>query len=181
MKKLFFEYYRPSEEQFSELWHECLFVLDANVLLNLYRYSSETTFELIRLLKEISTRIWIPHQVAFEYHKNRHKVILEHEKEYTKVQDELAKAKDDAIKKLSDKLRQDRHPFIKEADKSITGIENAFNSIHEDLEKHKKEYASLKENDRINDEIVSLFQGQVWLSWNHEECSASFRFSSAPF
>jgi len=69
MKNIFPGYYRPTEEKFSNLWNSCLFVLDANVLLNLYRYSQETSNELIQILKQISDRLWIPHQAALEYQK----------------------------------------------------------------------------------------------------------------
>ncbi|MCK4822571.1 hypothetical protein KA005_42800 [bacterium] len=39
------------------LWNTCLFVLDANVLLNLHSYSQETSNELIGTLKQISDRL----------------------------------------------------------------------------------------------------------------------------
>ena len=42
MRKTFPGYYRPTEAEFRRLWDKCIFVLDANVLLNLYRYSEET-------------------------------------------------------------------------------------------------------------------------------------------
>ena len=42
MKKAFFEYYAPTPEEISSIWRNCLLVLDANVLLNLYRYSVST-------------------------------------------------------------------------------------------------------------------------------------------
>ena len=45
MKDSFPGYYRPTENEFAEMWESCLFVLDANVLLNLYRYSVDTREE----------------------------------------------------------------------------------------------------------------------------------------
>jgi hypothetical protein len=41
MKKLFPGFYQPIEKEFQSLWKNCIFILDANVLLNLYRYPSE--------------------------------------------------------------------------------------------------------------------------------------------
>lgn len=67
MKKLFPGYYRPSETDFASLWDNCIFVFDANVLLNLYRYSTETSAELIDIMDKISDRLWLPFQVASEY------------------------------------------------------------------------------------------------------------------
>jgi hypothetical protein len=41
MRDLFPGFYRPSEEEFHRVWQEGIFVLDTNVLLNLYRYPEE--------------------------------------------------------------------------------------------------------------------------------------------
>jgi len=60
MKKVFSAYYRPTEQEFQELWKSCLFVLDANVLLNLYRYSERTREEFVRILSEVRPRLNIP-------------------------------------------------------------------------------------------------------------------------
>lgn len=35
MKGIFLGYYRPTDAEFSQLWKDCLFILDAKVLLNL--------------------------------------------------------------------------------------------------------------------------------------------------
>ncbi len=42
MKGIFKGYHQPTEEEFSQLWRNALFVFDTNVLLNLYRYQSAT-------------------------------------------------------------------------------------------------------------------------------------------
>ena len=75
MKKIFPGYYRPSDDQVSEAWATGLFVLDANVLLNLYRYPKEARDNLIEVLNKVSDRIWIPNHAALEYQRNRPSVI----------------------------------------------------------------------------------------------------------
>jgi PIN domain-containing protein len=75
MRDLFPGYYRPTQEQFQQMWRECIFVFDANVLLNIYRYSSDTRDELFDVLEHLKDRIWIPHQAMLEYHENREEVI----------------------------------------------------------------------------------------------------------
>ncbi|MGZ3645243.1 MAG: hypothetical protein ACXVCM_15485, partial [Ktedonobacteraceae bacterium] len=40
MQELFPGYYRPTKEEFSTMWQQCIFVFDANVLLNIYRYTA---------------------------------------------------------------------------------------------------------------------------------------------
>lgn len=57
MKEKFKEYYKPTEEEFKDLWGNCEFIFDANVLLNIYRYSPKTTGEFFDVLINIQDRI----------------------------------------------------------------------------------------------------------------------------
>ncbi len=41
MREKFVAYYQPTGQEFSELWEKCLFVIDTNVLLNLYRFPEQ--------------------------------------------------------------------------------------------------------------------------------------------
>jgi hypothetical protein len=56
MKKLFPEYFQPDETEIKQIWNEGLIALDANVLLNLYRYSAETREEFLKAFKTIKTK-----------------------------------------------------------------------------------------------------------------------------
>jgi hypothetical protein len=48
-----------------------LVALDANVLLNLYRYNAQTTDDLLAIFEKFGDRLVIPHQAAREFHRNR--------------------------------------------------------------------------------------------------------------
>lgn len=78
-----------------------LVVPDTNVLLNLYRFQREARDELLSLFESIESRLWIPHQVGLEFHRNRLAVIAEQEAYFDKVQKDL----EAAIKILEDKVR----------------------------------------------------------------------------
>src|SRR4051794_4032848 len=67
MKEQFPGFYRPSKAEFDRLWKEGWFVLDANVLLNLYRYKAEARTDYLNVLAQIAARTWIPHQAALEF------------------------------------------------------------------------------------------------------------------
>ncbi|MEQ9367742.1 MAG: PIN domain-containing protein [Coleofasciculus chthonoplastes F3-SA18-01] len=100
MRDLFPGYYRPtSEEEFKKIWQEAIFSFDANILLNIYRYSSETKERLFEIIEHLKERIWIPHQVAYEYQKERLKVISQQSQPY----DEIRKLLDDELDKLKKK------------------------------------------------------------------------------
>ncbi len=73
MKNLFPGYYRPTDEQLKKNFEEGVFCFDTNVLLNLYRFTAPSREELLSILQhqKIKDRVWLPHQVALEYHENR--------------------------------------------------------------------------------------------------------------
>lgn len=85
MKSLFAGYYRPTKEQFDELWKNCIFVLDASALLDLYRSTAKTRDVLLNILDKIKNRLWIPYQAAWEYQENRLAVIAEERKLYSEL------------------------------------------------------------------------------------------------
>ncbi|MGD0990767.1 MAG: PIN-like domain-containing protein, partial [Candidatus Sulfotelmatobacter sp.] len=85
MRKTFPGYYRPSEPEFRRLWDRCIFVLDANVLLNLYRYSDVTRKKLLDILLKIQSRLWV-HQAALEYQRNRLEVISAQREAYKQIE-----------------------------------------------------------------------------------------------
>src|SRR5437016_1153093 len=90
MKRSFPGYYRPTDSQFRELWEKGLFIVDANVLLNLYRYPKLACEDLLKVFRQISNRLWIPHQAALEYQMNRLSVIAEQVKRFDEVRKVLS-------------------------------------------------------------------------------------------
>ena len=51
MKTAIWEYIIPSEREKENLWNNCTFVFDTNVLLNLYRYTGNTRRILLEAFK----------------------------------------------------------------------------------------------------------------------------------
>jgi len=160
MKNTFPGYYRPTEDELSEMWENCLFVLDANVLLNLYRYSPETREELLGILEGISDRLWVPHQAALEYHRNRLGVIKQQAVAYDSVQKLLS----DSRKKLENDLRsltgKGRHPFV-DADHLLERITIVFTEIEEEMKGLSQEHPDLIDEDPIRDAITALLEGKI--------------------
>ncbi|WP_446718001.1 PIN-like domain-containing protein [Crocosphaera sp. Alani8] len=100
MKQHFPGYYRPNEDDFKFLWENCIFVLDTNILLNIYRYPLEARNDLLEILKTISDRLWIPHQVALEYQQNRLKIISEQIQRYRQVRKVIEDSENDLRKSI---------------------------------------------------------------------------------
>jgi len=167
MKKSFPGYYCPTEDEFSDLWENCLFVLDANVLLNLYRYSPETSEELIGILNEISDRLWVPHQAALEYQQNRLVVIEQQAAAYDKILELLRSAQTKLENELRSLVRQGRHPFI-EVDRLLETTKNIFTEIEQELNELKQEHPDLLDRDHVRDTVTTLLEGKVGSPYSSE-------------
>ncbi len=85
MKELFSGYYSPSEIDFQKIWQSATFVLDANILLNMYRYPEEARRQLFTVVQSIAPRLWVPYQAALEFQRNRLTVIAEQKKRFSDV------------------------------------------------------------------------------------------------
>jgi hypothetical protein len=109
-------YRRPSEDESADALRSALVVVDANVLLNLYRYNDSTRDDLLGLLRGVGDRLWVPHQVMREFWRNRLTVLAGRAAAADQVLAALAKqqrAADDALHQwakttaLADSVRDD--------------------------------------------------------------------------
>src|SRR3989304_4044199 len=112
MRNSFLGYYRLNERELSKLWRNCVFVVDANVLLNLYRYPKEAREDLLRVLKRVSSRLWLPHQAALEYQCNRLIVIAEQIQRFDEVRKLLNEATGQLRNGLEKMQLKKRHSAI---------------------------------------------------------------------
>jgi len=129
------------------------------VLLNLYRYEVDTRNELIKILRKIDEldRLWIPHQAALEYYKNRGGVIKELENSYDKVKTDL-KTNNDKLKKDLDKYT--RHPILNIKD-LVDKLNENRKIIEDELDKLKKNHPNWDDDDEIQTTLEELFDGKV--------------------
>ncbi|MFI6263132.1 PIN domain-containing protein [Micromonospora sp. NPDC051006] len=83
-----------------------LIVLDTNVLLGAYRFAAKAREELLSALEQARDRLWIPHQVAHEFHRNRFSVIAEHDAAYKVLLDALQEHRKTIEGELATKIRE---------------------------------------------------------------------------
>lgn len=154
MKNKFFGYIPYDEEIFKELWNNATFVVDANILLNLYRYTKETQMKVLACLHNVSDRLWIPYNTAEEYFRNRMSVISEQNKIYSNIKSQFNFEK---IKSFIDSIR---HLTI-EKEILLDIVEEYENKIKELLDKNNKQSIDFLRNDVVLKEISKLFEGKV--------------------
>jgi predicted nucleic acid-binding protein/alkylated DNA nucleotide flippase Atl1 len=96
-----FEGYRtPSQEDFRRVIADGMIVVDANVLLNLYRYNEETRDDLLAVMGVLGERFWIPHQVLAEFWRNRESTLntpRDKAKEAVQALEKTARSAENAI------------------------------------------------------------------------------------
>ncbi|MHB1184165.1 MAG: PIN-like domain-containing protein [Desulfobulbia bacterium] len=166
MKRDFHGYYKPTNEEFDTIWNEAIIVVDANVMLNLYTYSATTALEILSLLGEVGERLWMPYQVAFEYHENRCGIIIKESRRYA----EIAKA----LEAVGVALRaRKQHPYIT-AD-LVTKFEGIEADIKKDLAEGESKHRDLITTDSICEKITELFTGRVGASMIDEELERIYK------
>ena len=62
-----------------------MFVMDTTVLLNLYRYSRPTRDELLEVLRALSGKLFLPHQIGREFLERRLSTIRSQREKFVKL------------------------------------------------------------------------------------------------
>lgn len=159
MRAKFPGYFRPKDKQLKDLWKTCVFAVDANVLLNLYRYSSVTRKELETALSAVGDRIHIPHQAAKEFLKNRLTVTSAQANEYTKT---IA-----TIQELLDTLSsKDRHPFLSED--QLPEFQQYSKTLIENLKAQQNGLLNTADEDQILLFIEKLFENKTGVPFDEQ-------------
>jgi PIN like domain len=173
MKKQFAAFYRPSDDEFKRLWDEGWFVLDANVLLNLYRYQEEGRRGFLQVLEALAPRIWVPHQAMLEYHLNREKVIGDQLRRFREVR------KVASFQALEERVRQCNEPKRPLIDPA--GFLAAVRRHYEDFEQHvtaaennQITIESDESNDPVRTALNELLADKVGAEFTQAELDALY-------
>lgn len=171
MKDKFSEYYQLGETELKEHWKNDIFCFDANVLLNLYRYTPKTRDAFFNLFDQIKERIWITYQAAFEYQKNRLVVINAQKEAYKDIRETLLKKKGEIEAKLNGFKK---HPYLQTSELK-TQIDSAFQSISKDLDKLEKNHPDYIDNDPIWERLTPLLKGKIGDDFSKEDLEKIYK------
>jgi len=160
MQNDFFSYYRPSNDILTEIWRTCIFVLDTNVLLGLYRYPKEAHDKLIGTFSQVADRLWIPHQVALEYQENRLSVISEQLGKYDDVAKIINETQSNLESKINDLQLKRRHSVI-DPEGFLNKVSQIFEEFQTELENLKKAQPDISDDDVIRSDIDKLLENKV--------------------
>lgn len=158
MRNAIKEYLSYSEDEKLDLWNHATFVFDTNVFLNLYRYTGRTREILLSAIDKLQARLWMPHQVAYEFMKSRNKIILETNNQYTMLKSDA----DSFIGKCLSTLKQDQKgkDLVELENQILTWIETA---------KKKNVIVTDSNSDLILSKLLSYYEGRVGPGFTEDE------------
>ncbi|MDR6458647.1 hypothetical protein J2786_001740 [Chryseobacterium vietnamense] len=166
MKTTFQGYYKKTEEEIEAIWNNGLIIFDANVLLNLYRYSDTTRETLIDLISKFSDKIYIPHQAALEYNRNRYEVIAEQEKAYKDFLNKIHQIQQDL-------QSTNKPPFLSSSIDSE--LNKVFENVSKEVEESIKKYCDFLKEDPIYNKLTEFFRLKVGEEFNSKELEEIYK------
>lgn len=160
MRNEFAWYLNSSSAAARGAWEAAILTVDTNVLLDLYRYHSTTCESILTALESFGDRVWLSHQAATEFFRNRKKVISSSEKTFR----EAAKGLDDLDKTLAggiSKLKGHRLIPTPVLDDLSSAISDAVAKARGNLDDVTKEHPKYLEEDPVLERLLKLFDGRV--------------------
>lgn len=180
MKTTFESFLAPSVDSLKSAWSSSntIFVFDTNVFLNLYGYEDRTLTDFFNTALKLKEKIWIPHHVGLEYHRNRLKVIRKEKKVFRDINAFLDKIntsiKSELLKAGLAKKFPEISPHLQEFADNIKLQVDATKTA---ISPWDQKQADVRSNDRIlesldeitRDRIGSPPNDQAWLDELYEE------------
>lgn len=166
LRDQFSQFYAPDEDAIATAMKTGLVVPDANVLLNLYRFQSAARDQLFGALEKLSERLWIPYQVALEFHRNRLNVIAEQEAYFGKTEKELT----DATEGLRAKFRAFRARIAlspenaRDIEETITRLGDLVEKVVGEADEANEIRLYVHASDEVLARIDALFENRVGTS-----------------
>ncbi len=160
------------------LRHAHLFSVDANVLLNLYRYTPRTRDHLLNILDGLRDYLWITDQAVKEFYENRPKVIADQQRAYDQAIAEL----NGRLAKTRDwiQARYARHSGIDTAslDAMLSKLET---EMAENIEATKMHHPNYNIVDPILERAKAILAGRSGDAYGATELAAKLTDAQARF
>jgi hypothetical protein len=164
----------------NSFWDAAILSVDANVLLDLYRYHADTRDRILEAISSFDERVWLSDQAGTEFFRNRKRVIVSSNTTFSDAGaaiEKLAKA----LVEARDKLRGQRlvpRSLTDALDAAVSGaVSEARNSIKEAQTAHP-DY--LRE-DPLLERLLAIFDGRVGAPYDAESFAATIKKAEGRF
>ncbi|WP_052073528.1 PIN-like domain-containing protein [Rhodococcoides fascians] len=157
MRAQFSEWYELDDDATREMLVAGTIALDANVLLDLYRFGEALRGKVLDVLLDprVRARLFVPYQAALEYQRNRLDVGHEQSQRFEVLRTELQKLISNFEKKAGGTLRD--KDILKSVTEAVTEKGNELAEILTDLEEtHVLDYREIRADDGIRNTIDKM-------------------------
>lgn len=168
MRSQFSWYFRVSESEAKAIWDSGLLTLDANVLLDLYRYNENTRSSLLACIERFKGRLWLSRQAAEEFFKNRSKVIVSAEGGFKQAAEDLSKLSK-ALSIAVAQLQGNRIIAVEVVNELNAKIASAISVAEERVADGRSAHPKFIESDPLLDKLLELFEEAVGPNFSEEE------------
>lgn len=156
MREKFKGYYRPTEGEENSLWANAIVVMDTNVVLDLYKYHKKTTNLYLESLAKFRQQLWLPYQVALEFHVNRPGVRADSTKAHKERIADLQKVQN----KIQTNAHKSKLATSKVELELVAKASEAIAALQAELETITAE-SHVNAPDQLLDRISELFEGRI--------------------
>lgn len=160
MREKFGWYLSPSEAEIAEIWTSGTLTLDANVLLDLYRYHAQTRESLLQAIRGFGQRTWITDQAANEFFKNRKTVVASADTTFREADQalaELLKAVETAVVRLRSKRLIPREGL----DEMDAALKRVVEEASSQIAEANRQHPDYLKDDPLLAELIQIFDGKV--------------------
>ena len=180
MRELFPGFYPPTPQDFDTLWTDSLVAFDANALLNIYRYPQASVDQFFLILETLGDRVWVPHQAAYEFSKNRMEVIAQQQQAYETIQRTL----DGMVDNLEKQLRAyAKHVLIQSEELSelVERIRNEVKATKDAFRDKRKQHPNRFTADGVGEQIATLLSGKIGEPYTSTDLEGVYRRAESRF
>lgn len=171
MKNSFKEYYGLNSSELDKLWNNGIIVFDTNVLLSLYRRSEDVRNDFVSMMRSLKDRIWLPHQVGYEYHEHRLEEALRPVDALKSIMGKIHKFEKDFEQEYSN------NPYL-EAKKIKSAFKTFSSRIDRLIQTSLSSCPDFLHDDGILSELTELFDGKMGPEYQEKVLSDIYRIGN---
>ena len=168
MRNEFSWYFRASESETKSIWDDGLLTLDANVLLDLYRYHENTRRSLLACIEHFKGRLWLSRQASEEFFRNRSKVIISATNGFKQATEELSKLSK-ALSIAATQLQSNRIISADIAENLVSAVTSAISSAEQRVADENSAHPKFLSDDPLLERLLSMFEDAVGPAFSEEE------------
>ena len=170
--------HRPDADDQRRAWTEGIVVLDTGAVLGLYRYPKRTADDLVRVYEALGDRVWLPHQAAVEFYRNREGVIAAQEAVFDAAQSAVQRGVEalrEVIEKVvREKQIQDRHGLLDATD-LLDPFDDALEAVLGVIGRKRGEQQTAVGADPVLDTVERLFRERVTPTPTQDDLDAIYK------